>query len=85
MRGFVLLRANPYMAKTDANGRFEIKHLPKGEHRFRIWHERVGWLRDVEIGSHRADSRGRVTINIAAERYELPVVRLPPTMFRRLD
>ncbi|VTR99875.1 peptidase associated/transthyretin-like domain-containing protein [Tuwongella immobilis] len=40
MRGFVWAFDHPYSAVTDANGRFEIKHVPAGsELTFSVWHE----------------------------------------------
>jgi hypothetical protein len=35
---------HPYAAMTDEKGEFTIDKLPAGEHRFRVWHERAGWL-----------------------------------------
>ena len=35
---------HPYAAVTDKDGKFEIKNLPLGEHKFRIWHERPGYI-----------------------------------------
>lgn len=35
---------HPYAAVTDAKGAFTIENLPAGEHKFRVWHERAGWL-----------------------------------------
>lgn len=43
---------HPFMAVTDAQGRFEIRNLPAGKHEFRIWHERAEFLErkyEVEI------------------------------------
>jgi hypothetical protein len=44
MSGYVLPTEHPYATTTDANGRFRIEKLPVGELRFRIWHERTGWV-----------------------------------------
>jgi hypothetical protein len=35
---------HPYAALTDEKGEFTIENLPAGEHAFRVWHERAGWL-----------------------------------------
>jgi|694.fasta_scaffold15460_10 hypothetical protein len=35
---------HPYFTLTDAEGRFEIRNAPKGNHRIVIWHETAGWL-----------------------------------------
>ena len=39
MKSYVLPLSHPCFSVTDESGRFEIKHLPKGEHEFAIWHE----------------------------------------------
>ncbi|HEY1064771.1 MAG TPA: hypothetical protein VGE52_01620 [Pirellulales bacterium] len=44
MKGYVLPRATPYVAVTNAQGEFEIADLPAGQHQFRVWHERAGYL-----------------------------------------
>ncbi len=85
MRGFVLLRSNPYMAKTDANGRFVIKNLPIGEHVFRLWHERTGYLGDIRIGSLTTDPHGRLTIVVRQGPNALPDAALSPKVFARAE
>ncbi len=45
---------HPFMAVTDAEGKFEIEGLPPGKHEFRVWHEMPGYLEKkltVEIKS----------------------------------
>lgn len=44
MKGHVLVLDHPYAAITDSNGKFTIKCLSAGEHEFRVWHERVGYI-----------------------------------------
>jgi hypothetical protein len=43
-KGHWLIVDHPYHAVTDAEGRFRIDNLPAGEHEFRTWHERPGWI-----------------------------------------
>lgn len=81
MRGYVLLRSNPYMAKSDNDGRLEIKNLPTGQHKFQLWHERTGYLKNIRVGTATADSKGRVTIAIAAGNNDFPEIRIEPTVF----
>jgi hypothetical protein len=38
---YVLIAENPYHAVTRADGSFELRDVPPGEHRVRLWHE--GW------------------------------------------
>lgn len=44
MQSWILALDHPFMALTDAEGRFEIVGLPPGEHEFRVWHEKGGYL-----------------------------------------
>ena len=44
IKAFLLALDHPFAAITDADGRFEIRDLPPGEHHFTIWHERRGYL-----------------------------------------
>ena len=39
---YILAVDHPFAAITDADGRYEIKDLPAGEHTLFAWHERVG-------------------------------------------
>lgn len=44
MMAYWLIVDHPYAAATDAEGNFTIANLPAGEHEFRVWHERAGYL-----------------------------------------
>ena len=85
MRGYLLLRDNPYMAKSDADGRFRIENLPVGEHEFQLWHERAGYLRDVAVGATTADRRGRLTVTIEPAENDLGEVVLDEELFSAAD
>lgn len=41
---YVFVVDHPFAALTDANGNFEIKGLPPGKHKFRVWHESAEFL-----------------------------------------
>ena len=55
MSAWWMVADHPYVAVTDADGKFRIENLPEGTHVFRVWHERPGYLetevfsRDLEI------------------------------------
>ena len=49
MRGRLILKDHPYVAVTDAEGKFSIAQLPTGEWSFVFWHEQVGFLSDLTI------------------------------------
>ncbi len=81
MKSHLILRSNPYMAKTDGNGRFVISDLPAGEHVFRIWHERMGYLRACSGKGFVANSTGRVKITIKPGENDLGEIRLSHAAF----
>lgn len=39
-----LITDHPYVSISNADGAFELQHLPIGEHYFAIWHESVGYI-----------------------------------------
>ncbi len=85
MRGYVVLRSNPYMAKTGADGRFHIKDLPVGRHVFQFWHERTGYLRNVRLGALFTDGKGRLTITIREGDNPLESCTLKPAQLRESE
>ena len=44
MIAFWMVTDHPYTAVTDSEGNFEIKNLPEGDHKFRVWHEAGGYI-----------------------------------------
>lgn len=44
MSAYWMVVDHPYAAVTDKEGKFTIPNLPAGEHEFRVWHERSGYL-----------------------------------------
>lgn len=50
MQSWWMILDHPYAAVTNSKGEFEIKNLPVGEHSFRIWQEKAGYLdKDCQI------------------------------------
>jgi uncharacterized membrane protein len=39
MRAYIYSSRHPYVAITDASGNFEIKDIPPGKYKVRVWHE----------------------------------------------
>ena len=66
MKSYLLIRDNPYMAKTGKDGSFEIKNLPAGKLEFIFWHESKGVLRSVAVGDTKTDRKGRAKLTIPA-------------------
>jgi hypothetical protein len=44
-----LVSDHPYVAITDADGKFKIDNVPVGEHTFRVWHERLLYINCPEF------------------------------------
>ncbi len=66
MRAWIVVRDDPYMAASDAAGKFEIAKLPAGKHEFQLWHERAGYLANAAYPSGKSDRRGRIEVTIPA-------------------
>lgn len=62
MKGVLLVRDEPYVAITDKDGNFEIKNVPAGEWSFQFWHEKVGYLRDLQVPEKKVGRRGEVEL-----------------------
>jgi hypothetical protein len=74
MMGHWLVVDHPYAALTDKDGRFKIEHLPVGEHKFLIWHERTGTL----------EKDFKITVT-AGEPVELPVMKIDINRLKKPD
>jgi hypothetical protein len=44
MKGYVVVRDDPYVGVSDEHGAFELKNLPAEELEFTVWQEKSGWL-----------------------------------------
>lgn len=60
MNAYWVVTDHPYAAVSDAEGKFKIENLPAGEHTFRVWHERQGYLNreykvTVKAGANKLD------------------------------
>ena len=66
MKGFLLIREDPYMAVSGKDGSFVIKDIPAGEHEFIFWHEGSGNIRKLTVGGTKTDRKGRAELDIPA-------------------
>lgn len=82
MKCFAMVKHHPYMAKTGENGRFQIRNLPVGEHRFRLWHEKAGWLKQTSFDNGQTDDRGRLVVTIQPGKNDLGTAPLDPAVFK---
>lgn len=52
MSAFVITLNTPYFAQTGADGRFVVEHVPAGQYRMHVWHDRTTEVvRDVSVGA----------------------------------
>src|SRR5262245_13584530 len=77
MKGWLLVRPDPYFAVSDKDGKFEIKNLPAGtELEFAVWHEKPGWLKSAKIGDKTTDQRGRFKYTVKPGDNDLGDIKL---------
>lgn len=79
MRGFVVVRNDPYAALSDDQGSFELKNLPVGELEFTVWQEKSGWL---AAGKDWSD-KGTFKRKIEAGDNELGLIKVSPLLFEK--
>ena len=83
MDAVIMVRDNPYVAVTDAEGNFKIENVPAGNWKFQFWHKRVGWLNQIEIPGKEVGRRGEVELEIKPnETLELGSLSLPADSFK---
>jgi len=82
MSAWLLIRDNPYMASSDANGRLLIKNLPVGKWTIQFWHEKAGYLSQVNQGGKRIEwKNGRLEVDIKPGENKLGPITLEQTVF----
>ncbi len=84
MKGWIVIRSNPYAAVSKADGSFEIKGVPVGEVELQFWHEKAGYLGEMTInGKAEKASKGRKKVAIAAAGTDLGDIVLAPGIFQK--
>jgi hypothetical protein len=67
MGGWLLVRNDPYAAKSDDKGALTLANLPAGvEMEFQLWHEKVQGLKAAKIGGVKIDGKGRFKLKLEA-------------------
>ena len=72
MRTTILVMDHPYAAVTDQDGKFTIRGLPAGEHKFRVWHEMSGLI----------DREWKVEV-VGGKLTEIPPVQVPAAKLKK--
>ncbi len=82
--GWLVVKDHPYMAVTDDDGYFEIKHLPAGKRKLMFWQEESGYLREVTYqGKAQQWQRGTPEFDLQAGDNDLGEIIVLPSLFRR--
>ena len=82
MTAYLIVRHDPYMTVSAEDGTFEIKNIPAGEHEFQFWHEKAGYLGDLDLNDGgESDSRGRADIEIEAGELDLGQIEVDDGAF----
>lgn len=84
MDAVLLVRDEPYVAITDADGKFQIKNVPTGKWEFQFWHKRVGYMRKLQIPDYKVGRRGEIEIEIGDEmQLDLGKLKLDSSAIRK--
>lgn len=82
MKGWIVVRGNPYAAVSGTDGSFEIADLPAGQLELQFWHEKAGYLGEMTIGGKKEKvSKGRKKLKIAAGDNDLGEIVLDTKLF----
>ncbi len=77
MRGYLVIRDNPYVAVSDENGELKIEGIPAGKWSFIVWHE-TGYVKGQQKGKDLGWKRGKVDLTITANKdTDLGTVEVP--------
>ncbi|MHB9076108.1 MAG: cupredoxin domain-containing protein [Pirellulaceae bacterium] len=80
---WLVVKDHPYMAVTDADGRFEIKYVPAGKRKFMFWQEAAGYLQKVTVhGEPQAWRRGTPELDLKPGDNDLGEIIVQGDLFR---
>jgi hypothetical protein len=83
MKGWIIVRDNPYFAVTDEEGRFQIANLPAGvDLEVTVWQEKARIQRVTLDGQERALPKGRLVLNLNPNEERELDVRIDASAFR---
>ena len=83
MAGLVLVRSDPYAAISDASGKVKLANLPAGKWKFRIWHERCGFVNKATLGGKPVEwNRGHIEWEIKPGSNDLGDILVKPVVFK---
>jgi len=81
---WLVVADHPYVSVTDENGRFAIFFCPAGVRRFRVWHERAGWIQSVELQNVPTElKKGQMLIDLQTGANQLGDIQADSKLFER--
>jgi plastocyanin len=83
MKGWIVVRDNPYATVSKADGSFEIADLPAEEVELQFWHEKAGYIGEMTIGGKKETvKKGRMKKAIKAGDNDLGEIVLDAGLFQ---
>ncbi len=83
MKGWIVVRNNPYATVSKADGSFELVDLPAEEVELQFWHEKAGYIGEMTInGKAEKVSKGRKKMKVAAGETDLGEIGLDANLFK---
>ena len=84
MNAIIVIKDTPYMAATDADGKFAIKNLPVGKWTFQVWQEKAGYIDSATVaGKKEKWSKGKFELEIKAGENSMGEIKLDPATFSK--
>lgn len=78
MDAVILVRDEPCVAISAADGTFTVPDIPAGIWSFQFWHKKAGYLRDMKIEGHEPGRRGEIELTVKeGETVNLGVLEIP--------
>jgi len=83
MHGWILVKDDPYMVTSAADGTFEIKNVPAGKREFEFWHEKPGRLKNLKYQGGTLNRQGRAQLTIAdGQTLDVGTIKLPASILK---
>ncbi|HTN75985.1 MAG TPA: carboxypeptidase-like regulatory domain-containing protein [Pirellulaceae bacterium] len=84
MKGYLIVRDDPYAAISDEAGDFQIRNLPAGNWTLRVWQERTGFVEDVHVqGKATKWLKGQVDVVIEdGKTFDFGEIKVAPREFQ---